>query len=565
MSILARVKTMRIVYSAGIALSLLLTVGCGGTGGRPPVEAPALSDAAALDAQATLAVWSAQGTAVAAETRRVEQATADAAQQQQQATAGAAAAIAQATQAAQAAADAHGTAVAVEATGTAAAYQAAATTQAISATATGDALAARQWEMGIAATATADAAALAFQEASAAKALADKQADLDRQAMWTGLLPWLVGGAAVAVILAGLVMVAGSTAKQVVQARPQKAGDVWVMVDSNGTPTALNRPPRLLPAGEPARQIAAVSSAPDNTPIPLPPMRHGHVLIAGPTDSGKSTAMLEILRLRREVVVLDPHWDGGDWGAAEVIGAGRDFGAIGRYMEQMNELLRTRYAERAAGRAEFAPLTVAVDEMPAIVDELGKDIENTWRRWLREGRKVGLFLVVASQSTRVKTLGIEGERDLLENFAFVLALGETARREYPRVVAGMARPAALVTNGAARPVVIPWRPAASSVIAPAGDLDGDGDEDVILLPGPGPMFTAPTPRPKADARNMRPEDVALIRSLLAEGRTQRAVENEVFGYTGGAAWEAVAAVLNGNNGGHSGSFRPAAHNPTPGY
>ena len=69
------IKTMRI-GNAAAALALLALAGCGG-GARPP-EAPALSDAAALDAQATLAVYSAQGTAVAVETRRVEQATAEA-------------------------------------------------------------------------------------------------------------------------------------------------------------------------------------------------------------------------------------------------------------------------------------------------------------------------------------------------------------------------------------------------------------------------------------------------------------------------------------------------------
>ena len=96
---------------------------------------------------------------------------------------------------------------------------------------------------------------------------------------------------------------------------------------------------------------------------------------------------------------------------------------------------------------------------------------------------------------------------------------------------------------------------------PAGDLDGDGDADTILLPGPGPLYTAPTPRPKADARNMRPEDAEWVRSLLAAGRSQRAVEAEVFGYTGGAAWEAVAAVLNDNGG----QWGPSAYNPAPGY
>lgn len=59
---------------------------------------------------------------------------------------------------------------------------------------------------------------------------------------------------------------------------------------------------------------------------------------------------------------------------------------------------------------------------------------------------------------------------------------------------------------------------------------------------------------------MKPEDYEWIRSLLANGWSQRAVEKEVFGYPGGAAWEAVSSILNGG----VSIARPMAYNPTPG-
>ena len=70
---------------------------------------------------------------------------------------------------------------------------------------------------------------------------------------------------------------------------------------------------------------------------------------------------------------------------------------------------------------------------------------------------------------------------------------------------------------------------------------------------------APKPRPKADPRAMRAEDVERIRQLLAAGWSQRAIEVEMFGYTGGAAWEAVRQVLGED------TNRSAACDPTPGY
>lgn len=512
-----------------VALATLFAVSlaaCGGDTASRTV-APPLSGQAALDAQATLAVWSAMSTAQAEETRRVERATAEAAESNAQATRSAESATAQAVQAAGATAAAHGTAVALEATATAGAQLAAATAQAAQATATWDALLARQQAMAMEATATADAAALRFQEEQAAKALAARQAEIERAELWTRMTPWIVGAAVVTLLTLLVIFALTLAVERMRRTRPVRAGDVWVMVGPGG-PTVLNRPPALLPPPRVQQPRVTISTpAAEQAPVPLPEVRYGHVLIAGETGSGKSTAMRAVLRPRAGVTVLDPHSAGGDWGAAQVIGAGRDFEAIREYMDGMGRLLSERYAERAGGRQAFDPITVAVDEMPAIVGEVGRDIEVIWRQWLREGRKVSLFLVLSTQSTRVRTLGIEGERDLLDNFTFVLALGDVARREYPAVVGEMARPAALVTRGRARPVIIPEV------------------ENVVRLGPTRPQYIAPVPLPKADPRRMTEADVARIRDLLAGGWSQRAVEEELFGYTGGAAWRAVMAVMNG--------------------
>lgn len=516
-----------------IALLAALVAGCGGTAAPPPDT----SGLAALDAQATLAVWSARETAVAVETRRVEGATAQAAEANAAATRSAEQATAQAIQSAGATAAAYGTAVAVEATATAGAGYMAATARAADATATRDGLAAEQLRLAIAATATADAAALSFQQAQAGKALAARQAEIDRAEMWNRILPWVVGALA-AGLAAATALAAGTWAvERLRRTRPQQAGDVWVMLGPGG-PVALNRPPAnrpaLLPAALPPAPITV--SGPEAAVV-LPEMRREHVLIAGETGSGKSHAMRTVLAARGErVVVLDPHYTEAEgWGAARVVGAGRDYGAIREYMGEMERMLRERYEARAAGRDRFEPLTVAVDEMPSIVDAVGRDISRTWRQWLREGRKVGLYLVLSTQSTRVRTLGIEGEADLLENFTWVLALGDVARRGWPAVTAGMARPAALVTKGRARPVVVPY-------------VGNTIPHDPGAASAAVPLFTAPSPAAvvEPDPDNMTDADRARVVAEFRRSRSLAAVQRAVFpSYrgSGGRAFYAIKDAL----------------------
>jgi hypothetical protein len=214
-----------------------------------------------------------------------------------------------------------------------------------------------------------------------------------------------------------------------------------------------------------------------------------------------------------------------------VIGGGRDFENIGRYMQQMHTLLSQRYTDRAQGHSQFEPLTVATDEMPAIVAALGRQVDEVWREWLREGRKVGLFFVVSTQSTRVKTLGIRGEGDLLENFSYVLFLGKVAANKYPELVRDMERPAVLRTIRGIRPVIIPnERPS--------------GEELTVE-----PIFIGQPPEPNAfaDPNNLSESIRSRIQQLAQELPSQAAIERAVFGYAGGAAYRAVKEVLDESN------------------
>lgn len=299
----------------------------------------------------------------------------------------------------------------------------------------------------------------------------------------------------------------------------------------------MNASPPMIAAPAERPMIAMPSSRTDV--VALPPMAKGHVLIAGETGSGKSTAVRAALQRRQNVVVLDPHYKPGSWGNVKVIGAGRDFESIGIFMEKMRGLLSDRYNQRANGRKEFSPLTVATDEMPAIVSALGREVGDAWREWLREGRKVGLFFIVSTQSTRVRTLGIEGEGDLLENFAYVLMLGKVAAGKYPDLVAGQERPAVIQTRAGVRPVTVP-------LIEPSG-----GGEVVRLARGDNNQngasngYVSPSTDESLMAQYRDQIEAVYWQYVQENGKepSMRFLEESTIGYVGGQAHKVVTSVL----------------------
>jgi hypothetical protein len=480
----------RVVF--GLLILITLTA-CG--------SSPSGSGFPDADARATLAVYSEQQERAAVATRQSSDATAAAIVAQMEATA-------QVEQ--QATAEAVAIAQAQAATAESLAFLA--TAQALNFEATEESYAILSTAQAVQQIATAEAAIVADEARRLEIARQAEIAAIERGRLWnTVIYPILAFLLAIPVIglLATLVY------RFYQRSRPyvvHQAGDRPVIIAGSNQPYLLPRitapEPLALPAGEPVAR-----------PSQLPMLQSGHVLIAGETGSGKSTAMKAILSTRQNVTVLDPHDDQQTWSGAEVIGAGRNFQAIAEYMRYMKELLETRYAARANGGNNFPAVTVATDEMPAIVSHVGREIEQVWREWLREGRKVGLFFLVSTQSTRVKTLGIEGERDLLENFAGVLVLGQTAVSEYGDLCRDMERPAVLRTIRGAQPVIVP-----NVETRPVG------------------QFIAPVPQRMADPDNLTGADRARIRHMLREGYSQAGVEEKVFGYKGGKAWTAVKHI-----------------------
>ena len=182
-------------------------------------------------------------------------------------------------------------------------------------------------------------------------------------------------------------------------------------------------------------------NATDDTPLDVngfPALRLSHiarvdnVLVAGPKGSGKTTILRTILttRTNEEMIAIDPHASPGKW-PCKVIGAGLNWGAIGRGLEKMRIDMGYRFRQLARGEikeGQFPRRSYVGDEFLSIAGELdGKEgRENAGKALisrLTQGRKVGECVLIASQNDTVEALGIKGNADLKGCFDYIIFLG----------------------------------------------------------------------------------------------------------------------------------------------
>lgn len=161
-----------------------------------------------------------------------------------------------------------------------------------------------------------------------------------------------------------------------------------------------------------------------------------HIAFAGKTGGGKGSLMrlimAQLCSVGCKVLLLNPHYmrwvvaDNGpefdeDWTPFEGINPRRgkpylevppvdcaDFPPIEQYLEwAVQTLLQDRKAAGREGGVRFKPYFIVLDEWPSIVDEI-KNAPGQLAKLLREGRKYGIFVIVASQDFQVKTIGMDG-------------------------------------------------------------------------------------------------------------------------------------------------------------
>lgn len=160
-----------------------------------------------------------------------------------------------------------------------------------------------------------------------------------------------------------------------------------------------------------------------------------HVALAGSTGNGKSSLirmlMLQLCKARLQVLLLNPHYtrydlesygpDGKpcpeDWTPFEpyllddpmkcVVDPNNDqsgYPVIAHYLRQAaQDIIPKRLSRRANGIPVGKPYFIVLDELPAIVKHV-KEAPDWMGTILREGRKVGVFLISAAQNFHVKTV-----------------------------------------------------------------------------------------------------------------------------------------------------------------
>lgn len=161
----------------------------------------------------------------------------------------------------------------------------------------------------------------------------------------------------------------------------------------------------------------------DGTPIYCKAEDLCHVALAGSTGGGKSSIMrllmAQLCKAGAQVLLLNPHYtrydlkSGEDWTPFEPYlhydpMECRKYEVILHYLKYTTEtLLRKRLDRYAHSLPLGKPYFIVLDELPSIIKHV-PDAPGYLSELLREGRKVGIYLISASQDFLVKTIDPNG-------------------------------------------------------------------------------------------------------------------------------------------------------------
>lgn len=144
------------------------------------------------------------------------------------------------------------------------------------------------------------------------------------------------------------------------------------------------------------------------------------VLFEGPPDAGKTTLCLHVASRSQNVIIVDPHNEPGKWpGNAKIIGGGRNFVQIQKFVDWMIEELDRRAKMADSGNKEFTPITIIIDELPTLILNCGKEVSRSLAMMIIESRKFKFRIFIGAQSKLLKLLGLEGMGDVRKGLVMV--------------------------------------------------------------------------------------------------------------------------------------------------
>src|SRR5947208_6324369 len=101
----------------------------------------------------------------------------------------------------------------------------------------------------------------------------------------------------------------------------------------------------------------------------------------------------------------------------------RKYEVIEYYLKQVATVLLPKRLERYAhSQPTGKPYFIVIDELPAIVDNI-PEAPKYLAKILREGRKVGIYLVTAAQDFLVKTIAPQGGGAIRECYRTAFYVG----------------------------------------------------------------------------------------------------------------------------------------------
>jgi hypothetical protein len=323
----------------------------------------------------------------------------------------------------------------------------------------------------------------------------------------------------------------------------------------------------LLSAQVPPQTASEASTIP--TPVSwrqwrIQAVRAHHLLVIGNTDSGKTTLVRALLPGKRgTILVIDPKNRPGKWGTIEAIGLddNAEYTQIERALQLVLHELRQRQRALNHGETEFLPLTVVVDEAPDVADECSSTFPTLFKRVSSVGRELRISLIILSQRSTVKPLGIVGDGQSRDNFTKIL-MGSFARRAVPRL-AGQHYCAVLDVEGEQHILDVSPLPIYAQMPLKAGVVSGialsDTSDDtrhtrgIPGMPDPPPGMHADTSVPN-DTRytgginTTAPDEPSdeQIRRWFTEGMSKRKIKDRLRG-SQQQRQERLNRVLHGKN------------------
>src|SRR5215469_617035 len=229
-------------------------------------------------------------------------------------------------------------------------------------------------------------------------------------------------------------------------ARAEVASTFYRGIDEDDLPTVVFRGQKpvnafsdLLKTGwRPSLDQIYLGTKQSGEHIFVPVAKLWHVALAGATGHGKSSLMrllmAQLCSLQLSVVLLNPHYTIYDLDQDE------DWTPFTPYLKRdplecaemanietmlrwmATDLLPRRIERKRRGQSAGKPFFFILDEFPDIKDEI-KDAPALISKLLRQGRKYGIYLIVASQGYDVKTLGVEGEGGIRKCFRTIFYVG----------------------------------------------------------------------------------------------------------------------------------------------